>query len=37
MSAAPLSEGDWILRGISIKQPWATVILTGAKRVENRP
>ncbi|GGW17787.1 hypothetical protein GCM10010264_74680 [Streptomyces globisporus] len=36
MSAAPLPEGDWI-RGISIKQPWTTAILTGAKQVENRP
>ncbi len=36
MSATPLPEGDWI-RGISIKQPWTTAILTGAKRVENRP
>ncbi|WP_331760782.1 hypothetical protein [Streptomyces sp. NBC_01238] len=29
-------EGDWI-RGISIKQPWTTAILTGAKTIENRP
>ncbi|MEU8599282.1 hypothetical protein AB0D07_37310 [Streptomyces globisporus] len=29
MSTAPLPEGDWI-RGISIKQPWTTAILTGA-------
>ncbi len=36
MSAAPLPEGDRI-RGISIKQPWATAILTGAKQGENRP
>ncbi|MGW6463666.1 hypothetical protein [Streptomyces rubiginosohelvolus] len=36
MSAPALPEGDWI-RGISIKQPWTTAILTGAKRVENRP
>ncbi|MCX4490002.1 hypothetical protein OG890_39645 [Streptomyces anulatus] len=28
--------GDWI-RGISIKQPWTTAILTGAKTIENRP
>lgn len=37
MSAAKpvLPEGDWI-RGISIKQPWATCILTGAKTIENR-
>ncbi|MCQ1579306.1 hypothetical protein [Streptomyces parvus] len=36
MRPAPLPEGDWI-RGISIKQPWTTAILTGAKQVENRP
>ncbi|MFI7236056.1 hypothetical protein [Streptomyces cyaneofuscatus] len=36
MSVAPLPEGDWI-RGISIKQPWTTAILTGAKTIENRP
>ncbi|MEV7166495.1 hypothetical protein AB0N60_30775 [Streptomyces microflavus] len=36
MSTPTLPEGDWI-RGISIKQPWAAAILTGAKRVENRP
>lgn len=37
MSAATtvLPEGDWI-RGISIKQPRATCILTGAKTIENR-
>ncbi|WP_372455174.1 MULTISPECIES: hypothetical protein [Streptomyces violaceusniger group] len=37
MSAAKpvLPEGDWI-RGITIKQPWATCILTGAKTIENR-
>jgi hypothetical protein len=29
-------EGDWI-RGISIKQPHTTCILTGAKGIENRP
>ncbi|WP_327259855.1 hypothetical protein [Streptomyces sp. NBC_01240] len=29
-------EGDWI-RGISIRQPWTTAILTGAKTIENRP
>ncbi|WP_086709589.1 ASCH domain-containing protein [Streptomyces antimycoticus] len=34
-TTAVLPEGDWI-RGISIKQPWATCILTGAKTVENR-
>lgn len=36
MSAATLPEGDWI-RGISIRQPWTTAILTGAKTIENRP
>ncbi|MEV7899397.1 ASCH domain-containing protein [Streptomyces cyaneofuscatus] len=36
MSAMPLPEGDWI-RGITIKQPYATAILTGAKTIENRP
>ncbi|MFD8477727.1 hypothetical protein ACFV2E_37665 [Streptomyces globisporus] len=36
MNAATLPDGDWI-RGISIKQPWTTAILTGAKQVENRP
>ncbi|GGY76955.1 hypothetical protein [Streptomyces anulatus] len=36
MSVALLPEGDWI-RGISIKQPWAAAILTGAKSIENRP
>jgi hypothetical protein len=36
MSVATLPEGDWI-RGISIKQPWTTAILTGAKTIENRP
>ncbi|EHM31493.1 MULTISPECIES: hypothetical protein [Streptomyces] len=37
MSTAPLPPaGDWI-RGISIKQPWTTAILTGAKTIENRP
>ncbi|MGG7568980.1 hypothetical protein [Streptomyces sirii] len=36
MSAAPLPEpSDWI-RGITIRQPWATCILAG-KDVENRP
>ena len=29
-------EGDWI-RGISVKQPWATCIVAGAKTIENRP
>ncbi|AGK75114.1 hypothetical protein SFUL_129 [Streptomyces microflavus DSM 40593] len=36
MSTPTLPEGDW-LRGISIKQPWTTAILTGAKTIENRP
>ncbi|MEU5836358.1 hypothetical protein ABZ820_22190 [Streptomyces diacarni] len=35
MSTATLPEGDWI-RGITIRQPWATCILA-TKRVENRP
>lgn len=36
MSLATLPQGDWI-RGISIRQPYAACILTGAKTVENRP
>ncbi|MEU3522062.1 hypothetical protein ABZ770_43720 [Streptomyces sp. NPDC006654] len=36
MSTATLPEGDWI-RGISIRQPYETCILAGAKTVENRP
>ncbi|MEZ0162920.1 hypothetical protein [Streptomyces griseorubens] len=36
MSTATLPEGDWI-RGISIKQPHATCVLTGDKTIENRP
>ncbi|MEU3708358.1 hypothetical protein AB0E82_39480 [Streptomyces anulatus] len=36
MSTLTQPEGDWI-RGISIKQPWATAILTGTKTIENRP
>ncbi|MBM7056615.1 hypothetical protein [Streptomyces durocortorensis] len=36
MSAMPLPEGDWV-RGITIKQPYAASILTGAKTIENRP
>ncbi|MGW3269036.1 hypothetical protein [Streptomyces sp. NPDC001056] len=28
--------GDWI-RGISVKQPWTTAIVAGAKTIENRP
>ncbi|WP_121751229.1 hypothetical protein [Streptomyces sp. E2N166] len=36
MSQARLPEGDWIC-GISVKQPYAACILTGAKPVENRP
>ncbi|MFE4279731.1 hypothetical protein ACFRSX_34505 [Streptomyces goshikiensis] len=35
MSAAGLEGGDWI-RGITIRQPWATCVLAG-KRTENRP
>ncbi|MDX2402141.1 hypothetical protein NJO91_03275 [Streptomyces microflavus] len=35
MSAAELEGGDWI-RGITIRQPWATCILAG-KSPENRP
>ncbi|MGY1503635.1 hypothetical protein ACW4TU_44965 (plasmid) [Streptomyces sp. QTS52] len=35
MSIATLPEGDWI-RGITIRQPWATCILAG-KNTENRP
>lgn len=35
MSTAILPEGDWI-RGITIRQPWATCILAG-KTTENRP
>ncbi|WP_405722216.1 hypothetical protein [Streptomyces sp. NBC_00046] len=35
MSTTALPEGDWI-RGITIRQPWATCILVG-KNVENRP
>ncbi|MEU7473947.1 hypothetical protein AB0A94_36540 [Streptomyces sp. NPDC044984] len=30
------SAGDWI-RGISVKQPWTTAIVAGAKTIENRP
>ncbi|MGZ2360934.1 ASCH domain-containing protein [Streptomyces sp. 372A] len=37
MSAPVLPPtGDWI-RGISIRQPWATCIVAGAKTIENRP
>lgn len=35
MNIAPLPEGDWI-RGITIRQPWATCILAG-KSPETRP
>ncbi|MEU3953611.1 hypothetical protein AB0F45_15025 [Streptomyces achromogenes] len=31
-----LPKGDWI-RGITVHQPYATCILTGAKTIENRP
>ncbi|SBU99388.1 hypothetical protein YW3DRAFT_06530 [Streptomyces sp. MnatMP-M77] len=34
--SAHLPEGDWI-HGISIKRPWTTAVLTGAKTIENRP
>ncbi|MFE6946068.1 ASCH domain-containing protein [Streptomyces chartreusis] len=30
------TAGDWI-RGISVKQPWTTAIVAGAKTIENRP
>ncbi|MEU9529724.1 hypothetical protein AB0D58_30625 [Streptomyces sp. NPDC048210] len=36
MSHHPLVAPDWI-RGITIRQPWTTCILTGAKTIENRP
>lgn len=36
MTAALEGGGDWI-RGITIRQPWATCIVTGAKPIENRP
>ncbi|MGC5401725.1 ASCH domain-containing protein [Streptomyces sp. DT20] len=36
MSTVILPEGDWI-RGISIRQPWTTAILSGEKTIENRP
>ncbi|MFB6428902.1 hypothetical protein ACFCXC_23920 [Streptomyces microflavus] len=36
MNGLPEEDTDWI-RGISIKQPWITAILTGRKTVENRP
>ncbi|QHA09304.1 hypothetical protein GQF42_44555 [Streptomyces broussonetiae] len=32
---AAVESGDWI-RGITVRQPWATCILAG-KRTENRP
>lgn len=35
MSAAELEGGDWI-RGITVRQPWATCIIAG-KTPENRP
>ncbi len=31
-----LPDHDWI-RGLSIKQPWASCILAGTKTIENRP
>ncbi len=37
MSTEPLPPaGDWI-RGISVRQPWTTAIVAGAKTIENRP
>ncbi|MEU2462366.1 hypothetical protein ABZ604_32895 [Streptomyces sp. NPDC012473] len=36
MSNNPPSALDWI-RGITIRQPWTTCILTGDKTIENRP
>ncbi|WP_435609632.1 hypothetical protein [Streptomyces sp. C10-9-1] len=37
MSTEPLPlAGDWI-RGISVRQPWTTAIVAGAKTIENRP
>ncbi len=36
MSTATLPQGGRI-RGISVQQPHATCILTGAKGIENRP
>ncbi|MGY4928523.1 hypothetical protein [Streptomyces sp. 900105755] len=36
MSTGTPPEGDWI-RGITIKQPYAACVLTGAKTIENRP
>ncbi|WP_409239369.1 hypothetical protein [Streptomyces sp. PA5.6] len=36
MSTVKLHDGDWI-RGISIKQPWATCVATRVKTIENRP
>ncbi|MGW2841824.1 hypothetical protein ACWCWD_29065 [Streptomyces sp. NPDC001493] len=36
MTTTAVPAGDWI-RGITIRQPWTTAILTGEKTVENRP
>ncbi|WP_329046643.1 hypothetical protein [Streptomyces sp. NBC_01422] len=36
MSNRPPATADWI-RGITIRQPWTTCILSGAKTIENRP
>jgi len=36
MTNRPLANPDWI-RGITIRQPWTTCILTGDKPIENRP
>lgn len=35
-TGTPPPADDWI-RGISVKQPWTTAIVTGAKTIENRP
>ncbi|MFF4534105.1 hypothetical protein ACFY1P_33150 [Streptomyces sp. NPDC001407] len=37
MSTATLPPADDWIRGISLRQPWATAIATGAKTIENRP
>ncbi|MFE7948227.1 hypothetical protein [Streptomyces sp. NPDC057426] len=36
MSTLTNSGDDWI-RGLTVRQPWAAAILTGAKTIENRP
>ncbi|MFC8765093.1 hypothetical protein ACFUAG_30855 [Streptomyces sp. NPDC057193] len=35
-TGTPPPADDWI-RGISVKQPWTTAIVAGAKTIENRP